>query len=285
MTFDVVSVLITAMLSALWLGATISGNDASCALQTFVVVSVGTVILHLPKVRASDEAMRGPRRPVPPAFAAFVALGLVSWPGPALGEDFSRTARQLLFEQTNPNAAVSFLRRLQRDADLSMAERDTVDGWLAAARDFAAHEFPPNDARSPNDMFRIGALMFKASGEAVAEPSDDLDADERERAASYLLPFVLASPGDPRVPEALLMLADIRAHASARDGDAAAAFYLGELISMVPHTPIAAEAYARLEMLVTSQWTGSAGMSLPNAVRIDLEHRARLAGPRGRGAR
>jgi len=172
----------------------------------------------------------------------------------------------------NPSRALAFFENIVTDKRLSESEENDINAWIAAANDWKRYPLSPEKIKSPAKLFSTGELAFDKGKKKNKYPADSAGNGYFLIAANYLVPFINKYDNSPKLPEALLMMGEVRLHLRADPDYWSENFYLKELIRRYPHSNYSQRAYVLLEMDVRAGYTGSAGESTPPSLKKMLEN-------------
>lgn len=164
--------------------------------------------------------------------------------------------------------AVATLSSLGKRGDADAAARARLNGWIGAI----------DEVRS---MDAAGAEMSVAS-KLVHEarrrfPADGLGLVHFVVASGLLQQYLAARPSRPEeIAEAYYLLGVCESHTTGSRWVSGTEFYLETAVRTAPGTPYARLAFDHLESYITSEYTGSAGVLVPEDVTERLEELRRL---------
>lgn len=173
-----------------------------------------------------------------------------------------QVARIHLQFKRDPDGAIAFLESIKKSSKLKRESADTVEEWLATAREWKKMgKLGAED--NADELFKLGLRYYNRGITETGASSVETGAASRYIAASYLVPFVLNFDGDPRIARALLMLGDIRRRSYRAEEWWSVDFYLKEVIRRFPKTKEAQQAYTMLADDVQMRWSGSGSNPTP----------------------
>ncbi len=169
--------------------------------------------------------------------------------------------------------AEAALSRFAKRSDLTAQQVRVVPIWVAALERYG-------DSLASEPSLERAREILRAGAEQSRHPNDSSDLAHRVLASALLYRFLdaqEASQSDRAT--ALLLLGETDAFLRRSFERSEAEFYLEQAIRLAPGTPVAQEAYARLEDQVLFGYTGSSGLNLPPDIERELEELRALAFP------
>lgn len=163
----------------------------------------------------------------------------------------------------DPEGAVKWFEKQQKEQPLSDAERDIISGWIAAAKDWQKLGKFPSATSSEQELFSLGQKYYESGLKKQKYPMDLKGTADFSIATSYLIPFLVHYDKSPRIGEALFMMGDMRRRLWETNEYWSENFYLSETIRRFPGTPLAVKAYEVLNDDVHFGYTGSSGDHTP----------------------
>jgi len=164
--------------------------------------------------------------------------------------------------------AVATLSALRKRGDTDAAARERLGGWIGAI-----DEVRSMDA-SGAGMSVAGKLVHEARQRF---PADDLGLVHFVVASGLLQTHLANGPSSPEgTAEAYYLLGVCESHTTSSRWVSGTEFYLETAVRTAPGTPYARLAFDYLESYITSEYTGSAGVLVPEDVTDRLEELRRL---------
>lgn len=207
-------------------------------------------LIKLPKEKARTELR----------FSAIVSMG-----------------RIYLQEKQDPAGAVEWFQKIEQTQTLTPAERDIIDGWIAACHDWIKLGKFPKDVTTDKDLFELGSKYYQTGLSKQKNPMDPVAAVDFSIASAYFIPLIVHFDKSPSISDALFMMGDIRRRSWADTEYWSESYYLTEVIRRNPGTPLAMRAYKSLDEDVHFGYSGSSGDHIPTSWTILLGELKKVA--------
>jgi len=158
---------------------------------------------------------------------------------------------------------IAFLESISKTTELSDAEEDDINEWLAVAKNWKKLGRMPKNIKNPEELFSLGEKYFERGMEKIKYPADDAGNADFYIAATYLTPYVYNYDNGKRLGKALFMLGNIRFRSWNDYEYWTENFYLKEVIRRYPNSKLAKRAYKILEDGIHAGYSGSSGDNTP----------------------
>lgn len=175
------------------------------------------------------------------------------------------TVKTYLRVRKDPTTTISFLNKILKTVKLTESEEEAILEWISAAKEWNKFRKISKEAKSKDDLFKLGEKYYKLGMESIDFPADDAGNAYFYIAASYLVPYVNNYDNAKNVGKALFMLGNIRFRSWNDYEYWTENYYLKEVIRRYPHSELARKAYKALELGIRTGFTGSAGESTPKS--------------------
>lgn len=180
----------------------------------------------------------------------------------------------------DPDGALAFFLKAEKDPRLNAAQGDIIRGWIGAVREWKALGKMPKDVRGADGLYQIGKKYYESGLKRQKFEMDSAGSADFSIAATYFVPFTVHYDKDGRIAEVLFMMGDIRRRTWYDNEYWSQNYYLIEVIRRFPGTPIALKAYKALEDDVHFGYSGSSGDNTPKSWIELLKEFKALAGAR-----
>ena len=173
--------------------------------------------------------------------------------------------RIYLQHKRDPHGAILWFEKLKNDPSLTEAEQDSVNGWIAAAKDWIKLGKFPSETSSETELFEIGKRYYESGLKKQKFTMDQAGTADFSIAQSFLVPFLVHYDKSKNVEEGLFMMGDMRRRLWTDSRFWSENHYLSETIRRFPNTPLAVKAYEALKDDVEFAYSGSGGIHVPKS--------------------
>ena len=178
----------------------------------------------------------------------------------------------------SPKKAILFLEKINKSFQLNDSDFDTIQEWLAVAKEWQGMGKIPKNISSEQQLYDLGKKFYDRGHKKSSAATGKSGNADLYIAATYLIPFVYNFNNSKNIGEVLYMLGTIRKK-SWNDYDYwSENFYLKEVIQRFPHTDLAKKSYTVLEEGIRFGYTGSGGDFTPPSQIEMLKVYKQLAG-------
>lgn len=185
--------------------------------------------------------------------------------------------RIYLQHKQDPKGAIEWFKKFKKSQSLTDAEKDIIEGWNAAAKDWIKLGKFPKSTKNEKDLFEIGKKYYDAGIKKQKYPMDPAGTADFSIASSYLVPLLVHYDKNANLGEALFMMGDMRRRLWESNEYWSENYYLTEAIRRFPKTPTAKKAYEALNDDIRFGYSGSGGEHTPRSWVILLDELKKLS--------